>query len=316
LVALGAIPGGAAPTPPTVNVSSRALSSETPRTPVPGSSCSVFPSNNVWNTNISKLPVAYRSRTWLRTMKASSSKLRPAFGPPPYGKPFAVVGNSHPKVYIKFEYPSGSDPGPYPFGPDTPIEMSADAHALMVNRDTCMLYELFRADWNGGHPLAGSGAIFNLGSNKLRPNGWTSADAAGLPIFAGLIRYEEVLSGAITHAIRFTTPRTDCRHIWPARHDSGTCSRTYPPMGARFRLKASYGLSRFSWKVRVILRALKRYGMFVADQGPNWQIWGTMDSRWTDIIRNQLKTVPASAFVAVNESACLIDRNSGAANCP
>jgi hypothetical protein len=249
-------------------------------------------------------------------MKASSSHIHPAFGPSPYGMPYKVVSNLHPKVSIRFDYRSESDPGPYPFGLDIPLEKNGDAHAVMLNKDTCTLYELFRASWNNGSPLAGSGAVYNLGSNKLRPNGWTSADAAGLPIFSGLIRYDEVMSGAVTHAIRFTTPLTDCRHIWPARHHAGSCNRNYPPMGARFRLRASYDLSRFSTPVRVILRAMKRYGLILADVGPNWFFWGTMDSRWTGSIIRQLGTVPASALQAVNESSCIVDRNWGAANCP
>jgi hypothetical protein len=230
--------------------------------------------------------------------------------------PYAMVSNFHPKVPIRFEWPDESDPGPYPFGPDIPLELNEDRHALMINGETCTLYELFRADWNGGLPRAGSGAIFGLRSNRLRPNGWTSADAAGLPIFAGLIRYDEVMSGAITHAIRFTTPRTDCRHTWPARHHDRGCGRAYPPMGVRLRLKARYSLARFSPPVRVILRAMKRYGLILADNGPNWYVGGTMDQRWTDSILGQLKTVPASAFQIVNQRLCLIDLSSGAARCP
>src|SRR5205823_4308597 len=138
---------------------------------------------------------------------------------PPYGMPFAVVDNSHPTSFIQFYYSDESDPGPYPFGADVPIEQGSDRHALMINGDTCFLYELFDADWNGGHPTAGSGAIWDLGSDALRPDGWTSADAAGLPIFAGLVRWDEVKAGAIDHAIRFTADLTDCSHIWPARHD-------------------------------------------------------------------------------------------------
>jgi len=290
--------------------------SSSPRGPESVGGCQVFPSNNIWNTDISKLPVHRRSSVWLKSMKASISKLHPAFGRQPYGMPYALLGDFHPKVPIRFEWRDESDPGPYPFGPDIPLEMNEDRHALMVNRDTCTLYELFRADWNRGFPRAGSGAIFNLSSNKLRPDGWTSADAAGLPIFPGLLRYDEVMSGVITHAIRFTTPRTDCRHTWPARHHVKGCSRLYPPMGARFRLKARYSLARFSPPVRVILRAMKRYGLILADNGPNWYIGGTMDPLWTDSILRQLKTVPASAFRVVNASICMVHPSSAAARCP
>lgn len=316
LAVLVALPRGAAPVEPTVSAASWALVSQAPRAPVPGTPCTVFPRDNVWNTDISRVPLHRKSSTWLRSMKASGSTLHPAFGRRPYGMPYAVVSNFHPKVPIRFEWSNESDPGPYPFGLEIPLEQNDDRHALMINKETCTLYELFRADWNGGLPRAGSGAIFSLSSNRLRPNGWTSADAAGLPILAGLLRYDEVMSGAITHAIRFTTPRTDCRHIWPARHHVGGCNRSYPPMGARFRLKAGYNISRFSWSIRVILRAFKRYGLILADNGPNWYVGGTMDSRWTDRILRELKTVPASAFQVVNESVCILDSNSGAARCP
>ena len=316
MVLLAAFPGRAdqvesprAPTP-------RLQPSAVRRIPVPGTSCTVFPTNNIWNTDISALPVHPRSSAWLASMNASNTRLHPDFGRPPYGMPFKVVTNGHAKTRITFQYRGESDPGPYPFGPDVPIERGSDRHALMINKDTCTLYELFAADWNNGRPRAGSGAIFGLRSNKLRPNWWTSADAAGLPIFAGLVRYDEVKAGVIGHAIRFTASLTDCKHLWPARHDAGTCNRSYPPMGARFRLKAGYDISRFAPGVRVILQAMKTYGLILADNGSNWYFTGTMDSRWTDPFLDQLKTVPASAFEAVDESSCRIGPDSGAANCP
>jgi hypothetical protein len=186
----------------------------------------------------------------------------------------------------------------------------------MINSDTCTLYELYAADWNGGDPKAGSGAIFDLGSNALRPDGWTSADAAGLPIFPGLVRYDEVQSGAIHHAIRFTVDCTRDRHVWPARHDAGVSDRRCPPMGARFRLRKGFSLNGFSPAAQVILKAMKHYGMIVADNGSDWYFQGTMDSRWTNALLDQLKTIPASAFVAVDESACMVSPNSGQADCP
>jgi hypothetical protein len=286
------------------------------RAPIPGTSCTVFPTDNVWNTDVSTLPVHPMSDLWLDTMNADSALLHPDFGRPPYGMPFAVVDDSHDTVFIDFLYGDESDPGPYPFGPDTPLEEGSDAHALMVNGDTCVLYELFAADWNNGSPQAGSGAIFDLASNDLRPDDWTSADAAGLSILAGLVRYDEVRAGAINHAIRFTTQLTDCTHLWPARHDAGTCDPSYPPMGARFRLKASFSLNGFSRPTKVILRAMKRYGMFVSDNGSDWFFQGTEDSRWSDRILDELKTVSASAFEAVDESACMVDPNSAQAACP
>lgn len=315
LALLAVLPEGTTPTRSSEKAPPMAPVAFTERAPVPGTGCYVFPANNIWNSDITRLPVHPWSSTWLRSMRASASRLHPAFGRSPYGIPFKVVSNLHPKVYLRFDYPGESDRGPYPFGLDIPLEQNEDRHALMINRNTCTLYELYRAYWSRALPRAGSGAIFNLGSNRLRPNGWTSADAAGLPIFAGLIRYDEVASGRISHAIRFTTPSTDCRHVWPARHHVSGCNRLDPPMGARFRLKANYNISRFGWRVRVILRAMKQYGLILADQGPNWYIGGTMDRRWTNTLLGQLKTIPASAFQVVDVSRCIIDRNSGAANC-
>jgi hypothetical protein len=291
-------------------------SSAAPVAPVPGTDCTVFPANNIWNTNISKLPVHPKSAAWMATMKASTTKLHPDFGGPPYGMPFAVVDDTHPTTFIDFEYADESDPGPYPFGSDTPLEEGSDAHALMINSDTCVLYELFAADWNNGSPTAGSGAIFDLGSNVLRPEGWTSADAAGLPIFPGLVRYDEVLAGSIKHAIRFTAQLTDCHHLWPAHHDAGICNSSYPKMGARLRLKASFSLLGFSTQAKVILRAMKNYGIILADNGSNFYFQGTEDSRWTNSLLDELKTVKASSFEVIDESACKISQDSGQAACP
>ena len=284
--------------------------------PPPGTGCQVLPADNVWNTDISRLPVNSHNAAWLASMKAGTTKLHPDFGRPPYGMPFAVEPDSYPKVSIRFKYRSESDPGPYPFGPDIPVEKGSDHHALVIDADTCVLYELFHVKWKNGNPKAGSGAIFNLASNALRPDGWTSADAAGLPIFPGLVRYDEVKTGFIGHAIRFTVALTDCAHIWPARHDAGTCNAAYPPMGARFRINAGYDISGFSADARVILQAMKTYGIFLADNGSNWYFQGTRDSRWTDALLGELKSVPASVFEAVDESACVVNPDSGQASCP
>src|SRR6266566_2167789 len=184
--------------------------------------------------------------------------LAPDFGPPSSGIPYAVVGAGHAKVSVSFTYASESDPGPYPFGPDIPVEGGPDRHALVIDRSDCTLYELFAARWNGGNPTAGSGAIFPLTGpkpNRLRPPGWTSADAAGLPIFAGLLRYDEVKAGIVDHAIRMTVGCTHDSYVWPARHAGGTSDRRCPPMGARFRLRASFAIARFGPSVRVVLRA-------------------------------------------------------------
>ena len=202
-------------------------------------------------------------------------------------------------------------PGPYPFGPDIHVEGGSDRHAIMLDQDTCTLYELYAARWNGGDPKAGSGAVFDLASNALRPAGWTSADAAGLPIAAGLLRYDEVAAGDVDHAIRVTAACTHDAFIWPARHAAGTKDRRCPPMGARFRLKASFDGSGFSPDARVVLRAMKRYGLIVADNGSDWYFQGTVDPRWTYAFVDQLKQIPARAFVAVDEHACRVARDSG-----
>jgi hypothetical protein len=284
-----------------------------PRAPVPGTDCNVFPSNNVWNTDISGLPVNNHNAAWMSSMNASSTNLHPDFGRPPYGMPYAVVDNTHSTTPVKFLYADESDKGPYPFGTDIPIEGGSDRHAYMINGDTCTLYELYLTYWNNGRPKAGSGAIFDLGSNALRPDTWTSADAAGMPIFPGLVRRDEVQAGVIAHAIRFTAQLTDCSHLWPARHDAGTCNPNYPPMGARFRLKSSFSLAGFSWQAKVVLTAMKRYGMFLTDNGSNWYFQGTEDSHWSDSLLDQLKTVPASGFEAVDESCLMVDPNSAQA---
>jgi hypothetical protein len=272
----------------------------------------MFPTDNIWNRDISSLPVHPRNAQWLASI-GTSGKLHPDFGAAPYGYPFAIVDNSHPKTSITFTYASESDPGPYPFGPDIPIEQGSDQHAFMLNRSTCTLYELFSASWNGGRPTAGSGAIFNLRSNALRPNGWTSADAAGLPMLPALVRLDEVRSGFIGHALRFTAVRSDRSYLWPARHQAGAASDpTLPPMGARFRLKAGYSLSGYSPQAQVVLRAMQHYGMVLADNGSNWFFQGTQDA-WPDSLLSELKTIPSAAFEAVDESSLAIDPNSGAA---
>jgi hypothetical protein len=245
-------------------------------------------------------------------MHAKRTFLHPDFGPPSYGIPYDVVDTTHPDVSVDFAYADESDPGPYPFGSDTHIEGGSDRHAIMVDKDTCTLYELYAAHWNGGSPTAGSGAVYDLTSNALRPAGWTSADAAGLPIMAGLLRYDEVAAGDVDHAIRVTAACTHDTYIWPARHEAGTKDRRCPPMGARFRLKAGFDASSFSPAVRVVIKAMKRYGLIVADNGSDWYFQGTVDLRWTYAFVDQLKRIPARAFVAVDEHACRVAPSSGA----
>ena len=292
----------------------------------PGTSCSVFPADNVWNTDISTLPVHSRSAAWLSSTGASSGRrLHPDFGGPPYGLPFNVVTSSHATANFNFLYWDESDPavgtkqpqGPYPYGSDLKVEAPTDSHLLTIVSDTCKLYETSGTDYNGAR-TGWSGAVFDLNSNSLRPNTWTSADAAGLPIFPGLVRLDEVQAGAINHAIRFTVQSSDTSHLWPARHDAGSASNpNLPPMGARFRLKAGYNISGFNAQTQVVLTAMKHYGLMVADNGSNWFFQGTMDSGWNNepyaTMVSQLKTIPASAFEAVDESSLMVDPDSGQA---
>jgi hypothetical protein len=285
--------------------------------------CSMFPADNVWNTDIAGLPVDPHGAAWLSSMHSATTNLHPDFGPSgdpsnPYGIPYTVVSPSHPLVPVSFQYASESDPGPYPFGVDTPIEggqqSTGDRHAIMLNPATCTLYELFDARYSPTGSTAGSGAIWNLNSDALRPSGWTSADAAGLPILPGLLRYDEVQSGAITHAIRMTAQSTDTSFLWPARHEAGSSSNpNLPPMGARFRLKADYPISGYSPQAQVVLRAMQQYGLILADNGSNWYFGGTADQNWPSALVNELKEVPASAFEAVDESSLMISPDSGQA---
>jgi hypothetical protein len=292
---------------------------------LPGTHCSAFPSDNVWNTPITGLPVNPRSAAWLSHMAAGSTSLHPDYGPGgPYGIPWQITAR-HPKfVRVTFQYASESDRGPYPFSARTPIEggtgASGDRHALMVDPVTCKLYELYAARYRaGGASSAGSGAIWNLDSNRLRPAGWTSADAAGLPILPGLVNYDEVQAGRIDHAIRFTAQITNRSYVWPARHEAGAVSDpAYPPMGARFRLSAGFTLppSRCARPCQVVVHAMKTYGLILADNGSNWFFQGTEDRRWTSTMVDQLKQIPASAFVAVDESCLIVNRQSGQARQP
>jgi hypothetical protein len=257
----------------------------------------------------------------MASASAGNTRLHPDFGSSgdpsaPYGIPWVAVPDSYGKVSPSFDYADESDPGPYPFGPDTPIEggqqSSGDRHALMIDRDTCVLYELYAANWNGGHPTAGSGAVFNLKSNALRPATWTSADAAGLPILPGLLRLEEVQSGHVDHAIRFTVQRSDKSFVWPARHQAGSASDpNLPPMGARFRLRDDFNMAGYRPDTQVVLRAMQHYGLILADNGSNWYFQGEAVNTWDDGFISDLKRVPASGFEAVDESSLMVDPNSG-----
>lgn len=271
----------------------------------------VFPADNPWNQDISTLPVDPNSAALIATI-GLTTRLHPDFGSGknwtgvPYGIPYIVVSGTQQLVPVAFGYASESDPGPYPIPPNAPIEggsaSNGDRHVLVIDRDNWKLYEMFYAFPQGnGSWYAGSGATFNLSSNALRPIFWTSADAAGLPIFPGLVRYDEVVEqGVIKHALRFTVSKTRRAFVAPARHiASSLTDPKYAPMGMRVRLKASYNISNFPPQARVILTALKKYGMMVADNGSNWYISGAPDARWDDNQLDTLKTVPGSAFEVV-----------------
>jgi hypothetical protein len=246
------------------------------------------------------LPVDPHSSAWVASIGATLH-LHPDFGSDPsYGIPYTVVPAAQAQVPITFNaYGDESNPGPYPIPLNAPVESGSDAHVLVASAN-CHLYELFGAARTASGWSAASGAVFNLESNALRPDGWTSADAAGLPILPGLVRLDEVMSGHINHALRFTVSESQDGFIHPATHSAGsTTNPNVPPMGARFRLKASFDLSGYHGESLVILEALKTYGMFVADNGSSWYLSGATDTAWNDDDLNQLKSVPASAFEAV-----------------
>ncbi|MDQ2841111.1 MAG: RICIN domain-containing protein [Acidobacteriota bacterium] len=273
--------------------------------------CPVFPADNVWNTRVDNLPVDANSAAYVNSI-GSSSKLHPDYGAGG-GTPYTFVTGDQPKVSVSFRYVS--DAGPYPIPGNVAIEGASDHHALIVDTTNCILYELFSLDQRpDGSWEAGSGAIWNLNSNALRPDGWTSADAAGLPLLPGLIRYDEVISGQINHAIRFTAPHTRNAYIWPARHyASSLTGQQYPQMGQRFRLKANFDMSAFPHNVQVILQAMKTYGIILADNGAPWFVQGVGDSRWNDDEMHQLTHVLGDSFEAVDESSLMVDYNSGQA---
>jgi hypothetical protein len=280
-----------------------------PTPPAPGdvasiAGCAVFPADNPWNRDVSRDPVDARSDAYIASI-GSSRFLHPDFGSDPtYGIPWTTVPGGQTRVPMSFDYADESDPGPYPFPANAPIEAGGDRHVLVLDRDACRLYETFDSHYQGSGWRCGSGAIFDLRSNRLRPAGWTSADAAGLPILPGLVRRDEVKAGMIRHALRFTTRRTQRAYVSPATHfASSSTDANLPPMGLRLRLKASFDVSRFRGDARVILIALQRYGMFLADNGSDWFISGETNTAWDDGDLDQLKSVPGSSFEAVQAGA-------------
>ena len=263
-----------------------------------------LPETNAWNKRVDSLPVAPDSDAIISSIGADTG-LHPDFGAGLYqggriGIPFDVVARATPRLRVNFEYADESDKGPYPIPRNVHVESGADRHALLLDRDACKLYELYalthtRTGWH-----AGSGAIWSLRSNRLRPAGWTSADAAGLPILPGLARYDEVARGVIDHALRFTVDRTRRAYISPARHyASSLTDPELPPMGLRVRLKAGFDVSSFPKQARVVLTALKRYGMLVADNGSSWSISRAPDPRWKNDDLHTLGRVKGSDFEVV-----------------
>lgn len=265
----------------------------------------MFPADNPWNRSIASLPVHADSRSWMGSVDAGSTRLHADFGSDPsVGISYSVVPAGQASVKVRFdEAAEESDGGRYPIPPTARIEAGGDRHVLVVQRSTCKLYELFAARRVGSGWLAGSGAIFNLRSNGVRPKRWTSADAAGLPIFPGLVRYDEVRAGAIRHAIRVTFPATQKGFIFPARHFAGSDDVSLPPMGARLRLRADVDLSAYTGQARVILDAMKTYGLIVADNGSGWFVTGSPDPLWNDDDLRQLKQVDTSLFEFVDSGA-------------
>jgi hypothetical protein len=282
--------------------------------PLPGApSCRLFPRDNHWNLRVDRLPVAPGSQAIVHSI-GRDRPVHPDFGSGlyegrPIGIPYTTVSRRQRKVPVSFEYAGESDRGPYPIPRNAPVEggrgWDGDRHVIVVDRDRCRLYELFAAypRDGGARWQAGSGAIWNLRSNRLRPRGWTSADAAGLPILPGLARYDEVRRGRIDHALRFTAPQTRRAYMYPARHfASDSDDPALPAMGERLRLKAGFDVSRFPRQSRVVLRALKRYGMILADNGAPWFISGAPNRGWDNDDLHSLGQVTGGDFEVVDTS--------------
>ena len=266
--------------------------------------CPVFPADSAWNTDVSAAPLHPNSAGYITQINADGGDFLHADfgGGGVYGIPYITVPGTEPKVSVTFtDWPDESDPGPYPIPLGAPIEGGGDRHVIAVDRDGCKLYEMYNSWPRSNRWDASNGAVWDLNSNARRPNTWTSADAAGLPIFAGLARYDEVAAGEIDHALRVTFKTTQKGFIYPATHyASQSTNANHPPMGLRLRLKAGYDISGYTGQARVILEALKQYGLIVADNGSNWFITGAADSRWDDDDLNQLKVVPGTAFEVVD----------------
>jgi hypothetical protein len=278
--------------------------------------CPMFPADNVWHADVAGLPIQARSTAWRNAIGATTG-LKADFGSGTWnggliGIPWTSVGPGQARVGVTFDYADESDPGPYPVPRDAPVESGGDHHVLVVDRGDCTLNELFAATLQpDGSWTAGSGARWDLRSDALRPADWTSADAAGLPILPGLVRYEEVAAGHIDHAIRFTAPRTQRAYLWPARHQAGSSTDpNLPPMGAWFRLRADFDTSRLAPQARVVAEALKAHGMILADNGSSWYLSGAPDERWDNDGLRGLATITGNDLVAVDASSMMVNADS------
>ena len=279
--------------------------------------CPMFPADNFWNTRVDNLPIHPNSGAWIESIGRGEG-FHMDFGSGewdggPIGIPYNVVsGTTVNQFTLDFYYPDESDPGPYPLPENPNREWGSDHHILVVDTDTRVLYEIYDASFDNGGWSGGSGAIWNLNSNALRPADWTSADAAGLPILPGLARYDEIIGGKIKHALRFTAEET-AGYIWPARHQTSDPQDGVPPMGARFRLKADYDISSFPPEMQILLQAMKTYGIVLADNGSNWYMSGAPDERWDNDMLHLLDVLTGNDFEAVDTSVWMVDANSGEA---
>ncbi len=288
----------------------------------PSGTCPIFPANNIWHADVSHLPVLSSSAAYVASI-GTSAKVHPDFGAGvydggPIGIPITPVPAGQAGVKVTFQYAGESDPGPYPIPRGAKIEggsnSSGDRHIILYDSARCRSYELFAARPNSdGTWRAGSGAVFDLRGNTMRPKGWTSADAAGLSILAGLVRYDEVASGRISHAIRVTAPTTRNTYVWPATHAaSDSSSATLPPMGLRLRLKSTVDISRLPTQARIVAQAMKTYGVVLADNGSPWFISGEPDDRWSNDALHALGGLSGASFEAVNVSALMVSSTSAA----
>lgn len=317
-------PSGSASPRPSASPSAHPASSKPAVTAPAANKCTVLPADNVWHADVSHLPVSSRSAQYVKSIGLGDS-VHADFGSGlwdggPIGIPVTYVSGAQPKVKVSFQYGPDSDKGPYPVPAKPQIEGGAsskgDRHVLLLDTTHCIDYELYDAyPTSGGRWKAGSGAIFDLGSDKLRPAGLTSADAAGLPILPGLVTYAEVKAGRIDHAIRVTVSASQAAYIWPGRHQAASSSSTsLPPMGLRLRLKASVDVSHLPYQARIVAIAMQRYGVIVADNGSSWFISGEPDSHWNNDQLHALGSLTGSDFEAVDESSLRVSANSGAAH--